>query len=137
MGCTVDVSGGPLQVPVISRHQLTLRDPLGASASEPLPCLAGHDGHLAARMVAIYDLAGLADSTDNDLRNLLAVVGLEPHARPDPGEGALNRWRPRRGVHGRDGGALLDVLEPYVARHRDKPCLGDARSSRTSGPMGL
>lgn len=89
--------GKPLRVAVVSRHQLTRAgltqlievDPQRARVVDR----ASADGHLGHHDVAVYDLAGLIATDENDLRHLIAsntaVVALQPDARTDVAEGAL------------------------------------------------
>ena len=91
------VSASPLRVAVVSRNQLT-RAGLAAFLSvdrrrADISDMASLDGHLGGQDVAIYDLAGLIGTTENDLAHLLGsgkpVVALEPRGRHDLAEGAL------------------------------------------------
>jgi DNA-binding NarL/FixJ family response regulator len=93
----------PLQVAVVSRHQLTRAGLTTLLSAAPdrveVHDVADRDGHLTGHDVAVYDLAGLVSHESNDdggedLTHLLAthvpVVALVPDARPDLGEGALS-----------------------------------------------
>jgi DNA-binding NarL/FixJ family response regulator len=116
-------------VAVVSRHalvragiaQLLSHDPDRAVVFD----VAARDGHLGGQDIAIYDLAGLVDSSANDLHHLLAsgapVVALEPHARTDLSEGALAAGVAAVVCMDVTTAELLDVLERAVAGVRTPP----------------
>ena len=81
----------PLQVAVVSRYPLIRAGIATLIHIWPDRAIvvdaSGHDGHLAAQDVAVFDLAGLAGRHDGDLRDILTgqmpVVALAREGRPD------------------------------------------------------
>ena len=108
---------------VISRFQLTRAGLTMLLSNDPgrarVIDVSSHDGHLGSHDVAVYDLAGLIDSSENDLRHLIAtqkpVVGLVPGGRPDLGDGALAAGVAQLVAMDVTGSVLLQVLEKAVA----------------------
>jgi len=123
------VTGKPLRVAVVSRHELTRAGLVGLLADHPgravVIAVSSQDGHLGGHDVAVYDLAGLIDTTGNDLKHLVAtgtpVVALVPHARPELGEGALAAGVAEVVPMSISADGLLETLEKAAAGGSPSP----------------
>ena len=140
-------TGTPLQVAVVSRHELIrvgLHHLLSADPRRAVVVdVSDRHGHLRGHDVAVYDLNGLIDSTGDDLSLLVSrgvpVVALEPHARTDLGRAALAAGVAAVVPMSVTAPHLLDVLHQATAgRRRSRPeAVGENHRAEVAGRFGL